>query len=197
MKISGMTVLSCLLFALIAAYGINRALVAYSLDLGDKQKTHQGTIRWGSRKKSHLGGISFLVPFLLVVTAFFFLEEGASGYSPQWVATIAATTLGALIGLYDEAANIKPLTKLACQGVCALILIFCGLCVQFSGVFLLDALLSAFWVIAIMNSINMLDNMDGVVGTISPIVILVIGVADFLHRGFNTENLAMFTLIAD
>jgi UDP-GlcNAc:undecaprenyl-phosphate GlcNAc-1-phosphate transferase len=83
-----------------------------------------------------------------------------------------ASTLGFLIGLADDTYNTNPLVKFIGQLSCAFILIVCDVYIHITEVPALDFAFTAFWVIGIMNSINMLDNMDGITATTSATIIL-------------------------
>ncbi len=80
--------------------------------------------------------------------------------------------LAFLLGLADDAYNTRPLLKLLVQILIGVTFILGDTWIQFSGNIYLDYSLTIFWVVAIMNSINMLDNMDGV-STLTTISILV------------------------
>jgi UDP-GlcNAc:undecaprenyl-phosphate/decaprenyl-phosphate GlcNAc-1-phosphate transferase len=77
------------------------------------------------------------------------------------------SALGFLVGLADDAYTTKPFLKFVGQFLCGVILIAFGVYIDLFGVPVLDYLLTIFWVVGIMNSINMLDNMDGITGGVS------------------------------
>ena len=85
---------------------------------------------------------------------------------------MAACTLAFLMGLSDDAYNTKPRLKLAIQISCALILIFTGTSISLFSNNYLNYAFTVFWVVAIMNSINMLDNMDAITTLVSITIIL-------------------------
>ena len=75
------------------------------------------------------------------------------------------------MGLADDAYNTKPLLKFSVQVLCAIILIATGTYIHLFGNIYLDYFITLAWVVGIMNSINMLDNMDGVATLVSIIII--------------------------
>jgi UDP-GlcNAc:undecaprenyl-phosphate GlcNAc-1-phosphate transferase len=77
------------------------------------------------------------------------------------------SALGFLVGLADDAYTTKPFLKFVGQFLCGVILIAFGVYIDLFGIPALDYLLTLFWVVGIMNSINMLDNMDGITGSVS------------------------------
>jgi UDP-GlcNAc:undecaprenyl-phosphate GlcNAc-1-phosphate transferase len=78
-----------------------------------------------------------------------------------------ASTIGFLIGLADDAYNTNPILKFLAQLFCGLTLIFTGTFIHFFSSDVANYLLTLFWVIGIMNSINLLDNMDGIATVVS------------------------------
>ena len=79
----------------------------------------------------------------------------------------AACCLGFLLGLADDTYDTVPIVKFLGQVLCGTILCLGGIVIQFSGNVFVDYALTTFWVIAIMNSINMLDNMDAITTSVS------------------------------
>ena len=84
---------------------------------------------------------------------------------------VAATSLGFLAGLYDDAFNTNPLLKFILQLICGVILISFNVKIDISNFQFINILFTLIWVVGLMNSINMLDNMDGVTGSISAFII--------------------------
>ncbi|MCS7029691.1 MAG: undecaprenyl/decaprenyl-phosphate alpha-N-acetylglucosaminyl 1-phosphate transferase [Bacteroidia bacterium] len=179
----------------ILSYIINNIFVRYGISIAQEKTTHT-LIRWGSRKKPALGGISFAVVLFFSTIACLVLnyyQKPDYVFTQQWIGILIATALGFAMGLYDDAYHLRPLPKFLSQLVCAIILIATGSVVKVTNVFLLDAFITIFWVVGIMNSINMLDNMDGITGSISLIAIAAMFIPVFEIQGFNTQT---FTLIA-
>lgn len=105
-----------------------------------------------------------------------------------------------LMGLADDAYNTKPLIKLFVQISCGVILVVTNSVIQFSGNFYLDAGITIFWVVLIMNSLNMLDNMDGITATVVLFILLACLFVDWMFNGinlsvWNTTNIAMIGAI--
>jgi len=152
---------------------LNFVLLKWTKTLGRKNEVNQSEIRWSDDYKPAIGGISFFIVFLIAYLAYFFLFEDRS-QSPSSVelAMIAIVTLGFFTGLVDDAFNTVPWLKFVAQLTCGLILIITDIQIDFFGNYYLDAALTVFWTISVMNSINMLDNMDGIT-TIASIGILI------------------------
>jgi UDP-GlcNAc:undecaprenyl-phosphate GlcNAc-1-phosphate transferase len=80
---------------------------------------------------------------------------------------MAASSLGFILGLADDAYNTNPLVKFIGQLSCAFILILSDVYINVTGVPAIDFAVTVLWVIGLMNSINMLDNMDAITTSIS------------------------------
>lgn len=155
------------IFTLSFSLLINGLFLKFSKTLGVKNSNDQGTIiRWGSTSKPAFGGISFYIVFLASF-AFYGSFYNEPMVNPKLLGVLVATSLGFLIGLADDAYNTKPLLKFLGQVLCGLILVYTGNYIHFFESHYLNYALTVFWVVAMMNSINMLDNMDAITTVVS------------------------------
>ncbi len=158
--------------AFVFSFAFNLILLKFSQNLGVRSNSGK-EIRWNSLSKPSLGGISFYLIFLIT---FIFLNIFNSitplHYSNlKIIGILIACTLAFLMGLADDAYNTKPLLKFIVQIVCGLILYFTNTKINIFSSEVFNFTFTIFWVVGLMNSINMLDNMDGIT-TIVSIVIL-------------------------
>jgi UDP-GlcNAc:undecaprenyl-phosphate GlcNAc-1-phosphate transferase len=86
------------------------------------------------------------------------------------------------MGLADDAYNTRPLLKFLVQLGCGAILIASGTCIDVFDSHAINVALTLFWVVGMMNSINMLDNMDGITTSVS-IAIVIAGIMSILVVG--------------
>lgn len=153
---------------------LNRLLLKFAKSIGPKEKkNNNGLIRWATQNKPALGGISFFLIFLISFVFYFilpFVEEAMSGY--EMLALMSSVTLAFTIGLFDDAYNSIPFSKFAGQLLCAIIMIVFGVYINATPFALLNWLITIIWVVGIMNSINMLDNMDGVTASVSLLILV-------------------------
>lgn len=159
-------------FTFVFSYLINGLFVKFSGTLGSKNsKGGAAVIRWGSTSKPAFGGISFYIVFLVSFALYtsFFAEETVI---QSFFGVLIATSLGFLIGLADDAYNTRPVLKFLGQVACGLILVFTDNCINIFDNELLNQALTVFWVVGMMNSINMLDNMDAITTVVSAGVLL-------------------------
>jgi UDP-GlcNAc:undecaprenyl-phosphate/decaprenyl-phosphate GlcNAc-1-phosphate transferase len=148
----------CFVFSLL----INYILLRFAQTLGVRNREAHQQIRWNPNVKPSLGGISFYVVFLFAFIFTIILPHENAGFNIQIIGILLAATLAFLMGLADDAFNTQPLLKFLTQIFCALIVIFSGHSISlFENVFL-NYSVTILWVVGLMNSINMLDNMDGI-----------------------------------
>jgi UDP-GlcNAc:undecaprenyl-phosphate/decaprenyl-phosphate GlcNAc-1-phosphate transferase len=140
---------------------INFLLLRFARTLGIRNKNE--VIRWSKTAKPSLGGISFYICFLLSLIAVSFILQGTNLFlNIQILGIVFASTVGFMLGLFDDAFNTKPFVKLFSQFLAAFILISSGLYIHFFDNMMLNYIITLIWIVGIMNSINMLDNIDAV-----------------------------------
>ena len=152
----------CSLFSLL----INGLFLRFARTLGIRNHKENDTIvRWGSTSKPAFGGISFYILFLFSISVYsmFFDME----LNKEILGVLIASSIGFLIGLADDAYNTQPLLKLAGQIIAAIVLVATDNVIHLFEFEWLNIALSLFWIIGMMNSINMLDNMDAITTSVS------------------------------
>ncbi len=153
--------------------------------------------RWGildhpAGRKSHkaptplLGGAAIFITFYSVLIVHLFLLAALGPYGPQWIDDKLLAILGEdggvklagiliagvmvfMLGVIDDMHVLSPWMKLAGQIAAATVLAAFGLRLR---VFIFNdpitsSLVTIFWVVLIVNSMNLLDNMDGLSGGVS------------------------------
>ena len=90
-----------------------------------------------------------------------FHNEALIGF---FLSIFLAFILGLAYDAYDayDTYDTHPILKLLAQILCSVLLVLTGNEIQLFPWPVLNAGMTIFWVAAIMNSINMLDNMDGI-----------------------------------
>ncbi len=150
---------------------INAFFLRFSRNLGIRNKNHL-EIRWSSVSKPSLGGISFYITYLMGFM-FYAIIFGQSDVfqNKELLGFFFSISLAFLLGLSDDAYDTRPLIKLGAQIMCGVLLIITGTEIELFPNTIINKTFTIFWVVAIMNSINMLDNMDGI-STIASIFII-------------------------
>lgn len=174
--------------AVALSLAINYLLLKFSFNLGSRDNITFKQVRWSSHVKPAIGGISFFIIFLLSWGIFGLIsKENIQIPILQIIGIVAACSVGFLAGLYDDAFNTNPLIKFLMQLACGIILIVCGIIIDISNSGLVNIFFTLFWVVGLMNSINMLDNMDGVTASIAGLIICGIMVVLLFDQNHNSD----------
>ena len=116
------------------------------------------------RPVPRLGGAAIT---LAVIAAALLLGER---YNFAQFGTILIGATGvSFLGLIDDRWGLRPLVKLIGQILAALLLVASGIHVGTFGHPVLNGIATVVWVVVITNSINLLDNMDGLAGGVAAI----------------------------
>ena len=130
-----------------------------------------------------LGGIAIFLSFTLTVLLGFAVAPRLSGFSEvrllfpslaaalaeahrvhlQLAGLLAGGSLMFLVGLVDDFLGERLPTGVKFGGQCiaAAVPVACGIQVDFTGIAVLNVVLSFLWILGISNAFNLLDNMDG------------------------------------
>lgn len=168
--------------ALVFALITNSVFMRFFRTFGIREG-QEGVVRWAASQKPAFGGIGFFIVFLgafAVHGAIF--PKYANPYQPELLGLLGATGLGFLMGLADDSYNTRPVLKFCTQLACGVILILSGTSIHIFEQEWLNWAVTLFWVVGMMNSINMLDNMDAIT-TVTAIGILACGLLGMLHSG--------------
>lgn len=173
--------------ALLFSFLMNSLFLRFFHTLGIRNRNDGTVIRWGTMSKPAVGGLSFYIMFLLSCACYsIFFSPNDALYNPRFMGFIMAMALGFLIGLADDAYDTRPVLKFVAQLACGFFLILTGTYINISDNLIFNYVLTLFWVVGIMNSINMLDNMDGITSVVSIGIILsavIIMIASGDHNG--------------
>jgi UDP-GlcNAc:undecaprenyl-phosphate/decaprenyl-phosphate GlcNAc-1-phosphate transferase len=183
------------LLGIIMSYVSNGMLLRFSQSLGIRNK-NDVTVRWANESKPSLGGIGFFVAFIFgtVVYSVIFNHENIF-QNRQFVGILSAGILSFIMGLADDAYNTRPFIKLFVQILCGVILVLTHTVIELTGIPWINSLITITWVVGIMNSLNMLDNMDGISGTTSLFILLSCLGANSILFGWNMNIWTLTMLI--
>jgi UDP-GlcNAc:undecaprenyl-phosphate GlcNAc-1-phosphate transferase len=165
----------------------NILLLRFSRSLGIRNK-NDVTVRWSSESKPSLGGVSLFVVFIFTAIGYSIVFDEINIFQNwKYVGLFLAGSLAFTMGLADDAYNTKPLIKLTVQMSCGLIFIATGSGIELFDNTIIDGALTVIWVVLVMNSLNMLDNMDGITGTTAFFILSSCLVSSWLIFDFNTN----------
>ena len=189
--------ISFFIVSLFFSYLINRLLVTFSGNLGTRSNV-DNMVRWNTQAKPSFGGISFFIIFLLSVAAMsFFFQNDSTFQNYKLLGFIGASALAFLMGLFDDAYNTKVFIKLFSQILCGVILIVTGTYISVFQNDVLNYILTILWVVGIMNSINMLDNMDAISTIVALFIFIGILAGNIIDNGFTTNiNIIIIGMIS-
>ena len=170
----------------IFSFLINNLFLKFVKTLGIRNQDDT-VIRWGSQSKPAVGGFSFYIIFLLSIIIYpVFFDSSQVFLNKQFIGILLAGMLGFLLGLADDAYNTRPLLKLFTQITCGIILLVTGTEITLSYVEIINYIITIVWVVGIMNSLNMLDNMDAISTTVSISIILSALTVMLFHQEYNS-----------
>ncbi len=160
------------IFTLVFSILFNTILLRFATTLGIRENT-EAIQRWSASQKPALGGITFFICFLISLSfhGVFFSRDINIFNNMQAIGVLAAVSIAFLMGLADDAYNTRPILKFFVQALCSLILIAFDNHIQITQNNYFNYGLTFLWVVGIMNSINMLDNMDGITTSVSIMII--------------------------
>jgi UDP-GlcNAc:undecaprenyl-phosphate GlcNAc-1-phosphate transferase len=123
--------------------------------------------RWHETRTPTFGGIGIFAGF----SAGLWAAAAVGAYHPTEAFTgiYGAVALVFAAGLIDDVYGLSPIAKLVAQGGAAAIVIATGTHVQLVHNDILGDAIAVFWLIAISNAFNLLDNMDGLAATLAAI----------------------------
>ena len=151
----------------IFAYLLGGILLKFATNLGVRSHGDDA-IRWTSATKPSLGGILFFFSFLLsTVFYLIILSKNSQFNNLEFMGMVVCCTLGFIMGLADDAYNTRPLLKLFVQILCGVVAILCGNQIHIFSNNIINYIVTIVWFVGIMNSLNMLDNMDAITSSVS------------------------------
>lgn len=176
-----------LLGGFLLSYGINLLSLRFAKSLGIRNKNDL-TVRWSNESKPSLGGISLYVVFLFsgILFAIFYFEDHLFR-NKEYLGLLGAASIAFILGITDDTFNTRPRIKLFTQILCGAIIAYSGTTINLTNYYTLNFALTILWIVALMNSLNMLDNMDGITGTVSFVILASCLGSGFIILDFNTN----------
>lgn len=140
------------LFAFAASVALTPLVRAIAWRLGAVAKPRAD--RWHARPTALGGGIAVGLALASVLA-----------FDREWHGSVGFLLAGAMImlvmGLADDVWHLRPWLKFSIQLLAALLLPLAGVRLDWTGIAMLDVLLTVAWIVGITNAVNLVDNMDG------------------------------------
>ena len=182
-------VLSALVAFLLTPVAARFAVAVGAIDRPGERRVHHAATPRG-------GGLAVAIAFLVVGLALLWYERQqdvvSTSYRPQsaqLVALFAGAALGAVLGFVDDRFDLRARWQFLGQFALALIAVASGMTIGFinnplGGPVLTfgavtGAVLAAFWIVGMINSINFIDGLDGLSSGIAMIAALTLGGISF------------------
>jgi UDP-GlcNAc:undecaprenyl-phosphate/decaprenyl-phosphate GlcNAc-1-phosphate transferase len=121
--------------------------------------------RWSEQATPSFGGVGLFFGLAAGVGAA--IAAGGVHAHEELLGILAAGALLFLAGFVDDLRSLPVVVKLAAQFGAAAIVLTMGLSVQIVGNDVLAAAIGVVWLVGMTNAFNLLDNMDGLAGTLA------------------------------
>lgn len=132
-----------------------------------------------------LGGVAIYAAFIVALLVF-----GDRLNLPQLFGILIGATAVSVLGVWDDRRQVRPLAKLAGQATAALFLALSGTQVELFPSPLPNFVVTVVWTVAITNSLNLLDNMDGLSGGVAAMASAFFLLLALLHGQFLVASLS-------
>jgi UDP-GlcNAc:undecaprenyl-phosphate GlcNAc-1-phosphate transferase len=137
--------------------------------------------RWHVQATPTLGGVGIFAGFAAAVLIAVAVGAVPSSSELWGVLGGAAIVFGA--GLIDDLRSLPPLAKLAAQIGAAAVVLATGLRVEIVSNGVAAALLGGLWLVGMTNAFNLLDNIDGLAGSLAVVAATFFAIdAVYLHK---------------
>jgi UDP-GlcNAc:undecaprenyl-phosphate/decaprenyl-phosphate GlcNAc-1-phosphate transferase len=123
--------------------------------------------RWSEQATPTFGGVGIFLGLAAGIGAA--IAAGGVDAHEELLGILAAATLLFVAGVVDDLRSLPAVVKLAAQFGAAAIVLSTGLSVEIVGNDVLAAAIGVVWLVGMTNAFNLLDNMDGLAGTLGVI----------------------------
>ena len=123
--------------------------------------------RWSEQATPSFGGVGIFLGLAAGIGAA--IAAGGVNAHKELLGILAAAALLFVAGFVDDVRSLPVVVKLAAQFGAAAIVLSTGLSVQIVGNDVLAAAIGVVWLVGMTNAFNLLDNMDGLAGTLGVI----------------------------
>jgi UDP-GlcNAc:undecaprenyl-phosphate GlcNAc-1-phosphate transferase len=144
---------------------------------------------------AYLGGLSIITPITLGSFLLLFTSLSIDLKQQLYLGLILPALAIAFIGLLDDIYQLSPWPRFISQSAVGVITSFMlylsGAGVEIFGNQLLNTLATIFWVVAIINALNFIDNMDGLATSISIVASLAMFTLAYLNNQYLVAALSL------
>lgn len=119
--------------------------------------------RWHKTPTPNTAGLGVLIA---CACSYLLFSENGFGAIASGAAFIS------VVGFIDDRLQLRPIVKLAGQLAAALLLIASGAVLYLTPWTWMNVIITVFWLVAITNAFNLIDNMDGLCGGVATVIAL-------------------------
>lgn len=132
--------------------------------------------RWHKKPTAILGGVGIFLSFFSTYLLF------RPVFNHQMQGFIIAVLFIFFWGLIDDIIHVRPQAKLLGQVIASCIAVYFGIVPKFIDNPLFSIILAIIWMVGITNSINLLDNMDGLASGVAGIAFMFIFISSLISK---------------
>jgi UDP-GlcNAc:undecaprenyl-phosphate GlcNAc-1-phosphate transferase len=144
---------------------------------------------------AYLGGLSIITPITLGSFLLLFGSLSIDLKQQMYLGLILPALAIAFIGLLDDVYQLPPWPRFLSQSAVGVITSFMlylsGAGVEIFGNQLLNSVVTIFWVVAVLNALNFIDNMDGLATSISIVASLAMFTLAYLNNQYLVAALSL------
>jgi UDP-GlcNAc:undecaprenyl-phosphate GlcNAc-1-phosphate transferase len=144
---------------------------------------------------AYLGGLSIITPITLGSFLLLFTSLSIDLKQQLYLGLILPALAIAFIGLLDDVYQLPPWPRFLSQSAVGVITSFMlylsGAGVEIFGNQLLNSVVTIFWVVAVLNALNFIDNMDGLATSISIVASLAMFTLAYLNNQYLVAALSL------
>jgi len=160
--------LTAFILAFLSVYSITPFIIKFAnrtnfLDNPDARKVHK-------KATPLLGGLAvffgfFVLTIYAVITTIYTFDKAVVGY-------LIGASIIVLVGIIDDRHGMNPILKMLGQILSCFIFIYSNNLMTMFGPIYISLPILMFWMVGLMNALNFLDNMDGIITGMSGILAL-------------------------
>ncbi|MCD4820072.1 MAG: undecaprenyl/decaprenyl-phosphate alpha-N-acetylglucosaminyl 1-phosphate transferase [Candidatus Cloacimonetes bacterium] len=178
------------IMAFFAVYSITPLIIRFAyksnfMDNPEARKVHKKAIPL-------LGGIAVFIGFF-VFTIYVILTTNYS-FDKKTISYLAGAFLIVFVGIIDDKFGMKPIIKMMGQLFSCLVFLYFNDLFNLFGPTYISLPILILWMIGLMNALNFLDNMDGIIAGMSGILAIGFYAIAFMSKTPQSEFISLLSL---
>ncbi|HPR17532.1 MAG TPA: MraY family glycosyltransferase [Candidatus Cloacimonadota bacterium] len=160
------TCFTVLVLAFFTVYSITPFIIKFArrinfLDNPNARKVHKNSTPL-------MGGVAVFSGFLLII--FYVIATNLHAVSIAIIGYLIGAVIIVLVGLIDDRMGMNPLMKMVGQALSCFVFLYSNGLLELFGPFYITVPVLFLWMVGLMNALNFLDNMDGIISGMSAIL---------------------------